>query len=60
MGKRNRNKQPKPTAPTNDLPNIPWNDTNAPTYTLDDQIALARSEMGEARWAELQREWVND
>jgi hypothetical protein len=28
-----------------------------PTYTLDRQIAEARREMGEARWAELNKEW---
>lgn len=28
-----------------------------PTFTLDRQIAHARREMGEARWAELQAEW---
>lgn len=28
-----------------------------PTFTLDQQIADARREMGEARWAELNREW---
>lgn len=28
-----------------------------PTFTLDQQIAQARAEMGEARWAELGKEW---
>lgn len=28
-----------------------------PTYTLDRQIAAARAEMGEQRWAELNAEW---
>lgn len=28
-----------------------------PTYTLDRQIAEARAEMGEERWAELNKEW---
>ena len=28
-----------------------------PTFTLDRQIAEARQEMGEDRWAELQAEW---
>jgi len=28
-----------------------------PTYTLDRQIAEARALMGEARWAELNKEW---
>lgn len=28
-----------------------------PTFTLDRQIAEARAEMGEARWAELNAEW---
>lgn len=28
-----------------------------PTFTLDRQIAEARAEMGEARWAELNKEW---
>jgi hypothetical protein len=28
-----------------------------PTYTLDRQVAEARREMGEKRWAELNREW---
>jgi hypothetical protein len=32
---------------------IDWN----ATYTLDQQIALARLEMGETRWNELQAEW---
>lgn len=35
----------------NDLPQI------EPTFTLDRQIAAARASMGEARWAELNREW---
>ena len=30
----------------------------SPTYTLDRQIAQARSRMGEARWAELSKEWM--
>lgn len=30
----------------------------APNFSLDRQIAQARREMGEARWAQLQREWV--
>ena len=40
-----------------------WNRQNqpapesAPTFTLDRQIAQARRDMGEARWAELQKEW---
>lgn len=29
----------------------------APPFTLDRHIAAARREMGEARWAELNREW---
>jgi len=29
------------------------------TATLDRQIAQARREMGEAKWAELNKEWVN-
>lgn len=28
-----------------------------PTYTLDRQIAEARRNMGEERWAELNKEW---
>lgn len=28
-----------------------------PPFTLDRHIAAARREMGEARWAELNREW---
>ena len=28
-----------------------------PTYAMDRQIAQARREMGEARWAELHAEW---
>jgi len=28
-----------------------------PTYTLDRDIARARREMGEARWAQLNSEW---
>lgn len=28
-----------------------------PTYRLDEQIAEARREMGEARWAQLNAEW---
>lgn len=28
-----------------------------PTFTLDRQIAEARASMGEARWAELNKEW---
>lgn len=28
-----------------------------PTYNLDNQIARARREMGEERWAQLQAEW---
>ena len=28
-----------------------------PTYTLDQQIAEARSEMGEAKWHQLGKEW---
>jgi len=28
-----------------------------PTYTLDRDIARARREMGEARWAQLNAEW---
>ena len=28
-----------------------------PTFTLDRFVAEARAEMGEARWAELNREW---
>ena len=28
-----------------------------PTHSLDRQIAQARQEMGEARWAELNAEW---
>lgn len=28
-----------------------------PTFTLDRQIAQARREMGEARWAQLDAEW---
>lgn len=35
----------------NDLPQID------PTFTLDRQITAARASMGEARWAELNREW---
>jgi hypothetical protein len=27
------------------------------TFTLDQQVARARAEMGEARWLELQAEW---
>ena len=30
---------------------------STPTFTLDRQIAEARASMGEARWAELQKEW---
>jgi len=30
---------------------------NAPNYSLDKRIAQARREMGEARWAELNKEW---
>lgn len=29
-----------------------------PTYRLDEYIAEARREMGEAKWQKLQREWV--
>lgn len=29
------------------------------SYTLDREIAEARREIGEARWAELQQEWRN-
>lgn len=36
---------------------IPWGNTNAPTFTLNRQIAQARKEMGETRWAELNREF---
>lgn len=28
-----------------------------PAYSLDQEIARARKEMGEARWAELEAEW---
>ena len=28
-----------------------------PTFTLEQQIAQARAEMGEARWADLGKEW---
>lgn len=28
-----------------------------PTFTLEQQVAQARREMGEARWQELQRQW---
>lgn len=28
-----------------------------PTFTLDRQIATARTEMGEERWQQLQDEW---
>lgn len=30
----------------------------APTLTMGKQVAQARREMGEARWAELNREWL--
>lgn len=36
---------------TDDLPPV------EPTYTLDRQVARARRQMGEKRWAELQKEW---
>ncbi len=39
------------------LKEIPWSNANAPTYTLDRQIAQARREMGEARWKQLMAEW---
>jgi len=29
-----------------------------PTYRLDEYIAEGRREMGEAKWQQLQREWV--
>lgn len=29
-----------------------------PTMTLDRQVAQARKDMGEARWAELNAEWM--
>jgi len=29
-----------------------------PTYRLDEYIAEARREMGEAKWQQLQREWA--
>lgn len=29
-----------------------------PAFTLERHIAQARAEMGEARWAELNREWL--
>ena len=29
----------------------------APTYRLDQHIARARKEMGEARWGQLNQEW---
>lgn len=28
-----------------------------PTFQLEKRVAVARKEMGEARWNELQREW---
>ena len=28
-----------------------------PTFTLDRQIARARHDMGDAKWAQLNREW---
>lgn len=36
---------------------IPWGNSNAPSYTLDRQITRARKEMGPVRWAELDKEW---
>lgn len=34
-----------------------WGNECAPTYALNKHVARARREMGEARWAELQKEW---
>lgn len=31
--------------------------TVAGSFTLDQQVATARAEMGEQRWAQLQAEW---
>jgi hypothetical protein len=30
---------------------------DAPTFTLDRQIVEARSDMGQGRWHQLQKEW---
>lgn len=38
-------------------PEIPWGPSNAPNFSLDKQVAQARREMGEDRWAQLNREW---
>lgn len=37
---------------------VPTEPEWAPTMTLNKQVAQARREMGEARWAELNREWL--
>ena len=39
------------------LAQSPWDARDVPDFSLDRQIVEARKSMGEARWAELNREW---
>jgi hypothetical protein len=40
------------------LPDSPWVAADAPTYTLDPQVADARRLMGEREWQRLDKEWL--
>lgn len=65
MGRRNRYKRqpltPMITATPDDgqaLAVLPASEPEwVPTMTMNRQVARARREMGEARWAELEKEW---
>lgn len=35
-----------------------WQPEFTPSFTLDRQIAVARKDMGEKRWSELNGEWA--
>ena len=58
MSRRKPRNRPQPVLPAVIIPALQGDAEWAPTYSLNRHIAETRHRVGEARWAELNAEWL--
>lgn len=58
MSRRDHRNRPQPIAAPAFVPALQGDPEWTPSHTMNRQVAKARREMGERRWAELNAEWL--